>query len=81
VRSYEPVKVDRADGRTHSGILKKDTPEEVILTLSATEEIRIPRTEIENITPGKVSVMPSGLDQQLSQQDLADLLAFLKASK
>jgi len=25
--------------------------------------------------------MPSGLDQQLSKQDLADLIAFLKASK
>jgi len=25
--------------------------------------------------------MPSGLDQQLTPQDLADLVAFLKASK
>jgi len=25
--------------------------------------------------------MPSGLDQQLSPQDLADLIAFLKAAK
>jgi hypothetical protein len=31
--------------------------------------------------PGMVSVMPAGLEQQLTQQELADLLAFLKATK
>ena len=31
--------------------------------------------------PGTVSVMPSGLDQQLTPQELADLLAFLRACK
>jgi hypothetical protein len=31
--------------------------------------------------PGTVSIMPSGLDEQLSRQELADLLAFLKATK
>jgi hypothetical protein len=36
---------------------------------------------IEEIRPGNVSVMPSGLDQQLSDQDLADLLSFLKGAK
>jgi len=28
-----------------------------------------------------VSVMPSGLDEQLTRQELADLLAFLKATR
>ena len=30
---------------------------------------------------GTVSVMPSGLDQQLSPEELADLVAFLKACR
>ncbi len=81
VRSYEPVVVITTDGRTFSGILKKDAPDEVILTLSATEEIRLPRAEIEEVQPGNVSVMPSGLDQQLTEQELVDLVTFLKASK
>ena len=35
----------------------------------------------EEIRPGSVSVMPAGLDQQLTIQEIADLLAFLKACK
>ena len=31
--------------------------------------------------PGTVSLMPEGFDQQLSPQELADLLAFLKACR
>jgi putative heme-binding domain-containing protein len=81
VRSYEPVKVERADGRVHTGNLKRESPTEIVLVVSATEELTIPRSDIENITPSTVSVMPSGLDQQLSKQDLADLIAFLKASR
>jgi len=81
VRSYEPVKLVTTDGRTLTGILKKDAPDEVILSVNATEEVRVLRADIESLVPGTVSVMPSGLDQQLSKQDLADLIAFLKASK
>jgi hypothetical protein len=31
--------------------------------------------------PGTVSIMPAGLDQQLTRQELADLLAFLRSRK
>ena len=81
VRSYESVKVTTLDGRVFQGVLKKDAPDEVVLALNATDEVRVARADIEGVTPGTVSVMPSGLDQQLSRQELADLIAFLKASK
>lgn len=81
VRSYEPVHVTTHDGRVFNGILKKDAPDEVILAVSATEEVRLARADIDEFKPGAVSVMPSGLDQQLTKQELADLVAFLKASK
>jgi putative membrane-bound dehydrogenase-like protein len=81
VRGYEPVLVATKDGKTHNGLIKKDTPDEILLTLAADKEERIARSEIEVIEPSKVSVMPAGLDQQLSVQDLADLVAFLKACK
>ena len=81
VRSYEPVHVTTHDGRVFNGILKKDAPDEVILAVSATEDVRLARGDIDEVKPGAVSVMPSGLDQQLTKQELADLVAFLKASK
>lgn len=81
VRSYEPLTVATRDGRVLNGIVRRDTAEELVLATSATDEVRIPRDEVEEARPGTVSVMPAGLDQQLSTQELADLVAFLKASK
>lgn len=60
VRSYEPVKVETKDGKSFNGLLKGDRPDEVVLTVSATEEVRIARKEIDEMKPGVVSVMPAG---------------------
>ena len=81
VRSYEPLMVITKSGERQSGVVREDAPDEVVLATSATEEVRIPRSEIAEMRPGTVSVMPSGLDEQLTRQELADLLAFLKATR
>jgi putative heme-binding domain-containing protein len=81
VRSYEPMRVLTTDDRTFNGIIKKDAPDEIIIVVAADKEERIARADIASITPSSVSLMPGGLDQQLSQQELADLIAFLKACK
>jgi putative heme-binding domain-containing protein len=81
VRSYEPVIVATREGKTFSGNVRSEGPNGVVLTTGPRQEIRVHRDEIEEIRPGNVSVMPSGLDQQLSDQDLADLLSFLKGAK
>ena len=81
VRSYEPVTVATKAGKVVNGLLKQETSDEVVLTVNATEHTHIKRDEIEEMRPGTVSVMPAGLDQQLTLAELADLLAFLKARK
>ncbi len=81
VRSYEPTVVTTKDGKIHNGIVRKDAPDEVVLATGANQEVRIPREEIEEIQPSKISVMPAGLDQQLTPRELADLVAFLKSCK
>jgi putative heme-binding domain-containing protein len=80
-RSYEPMVVTTRSGDEHSGVVRRDAPEEVVLQTSATDEVRIARGEIAAMRPGTVSVMPSGLEQQLSRQELADLIAFLQSRK
>jgi putative membrane-bound dehydrogenase-like protein len=77
VRSYEPVALRTLDGQVHSGIIKSEASTEIVLTVAADKEVRIAREEIDELQPGKVSVMPAGLDKQLSLQDLADLVEFL----
>ena len=48
---------------------------------AADKEIRLARSDVEELLPGKVSVMPAGLDKQLSLQELADLVEFLRNCK
>jgi putative membrane-bound dehydrogenase-like protein len=81
VRSYEPVLVTTKRGQSYNGLIRQETAEEVVLTINATEEVRIRRASIESIQPSKVSIMPAGLDKVLTKQELADLVAFLRACK
>jgi putative heme-binding domain-containing protein len=81
VRSYEPVIVQTKSGEDHSGILRKDAPDEIVLATSADTEVRIARSDLREVRPGTVSIMPQGLDEQLSTQELADLIAFLRATR
>lgn len=81
VRSFEPVVVVTKGGKTYNGLVKVDSADEVVLATGPKEVARIARDDIEEMHPSTVSVMPSGLDQQLTPQDLADLVAFLKAAK
>jgi len=81
VRSYEPVSVALKDGRVVSGLLKKDGPDEIIVAVAADRDERLARDQVDEVAPGTVSVMPAGLDRQLSTGELADLIAFLKACR
>ena len=79
MRGYEPFNVKTHAGVEHSGILKKDTAEEVVLATGPESEQRIARGDIAEIQTGAVSPMPPGMDVILTQPELADLVAFLKS--
>jgi putative heme-binding domain-containing protein len=81
VRSFEPWVVLTKSGEQFDGVLRNESPEEILLVTGPNAEVRIPRHDILEIRPGTVSVMPGGLAEQLDQQELADLLAFLGATK
>jgi len=80
-RGYEPVVIKTRSGEMHSGVLRNnDLPDEILLATER-DETRIPRRDVVDMQPGTVSLMPQGLADQLSRQELADLLAFLKATR
>jgi len=81
VRSYEPMIVATKSGEEYSGVLKKDSAEEVVLATGPNVEQRIARNDVTDLRPGTLSTMPSGLAEQLTKEELADLLAFLKATR
>jgi putative heme-binding domain-containing protein len=71
--------LETRDGKTHTGILGRETADAVVLITAERAEIRIPRDAIETLVPSRVSIMPQGLEAQLSRQELGDLLAFLQS--
>jgi putative membrane-bound dehydrogenase-like protein len=81
VRSYEPFVVTTKSGKQHNGLLRKDAADEIVVATGADQEVHIPRADVDEVQPSTVSLMPAGLDQQISPRELADLIAFLKACK
>ena len=81
VRSFEPVIVSTKDGEEYSGILRRDSADELVLATGPGAEVHVARADLAEMRPGKLSVMPQGLDEQLTRQELADLVAFLKATR
>jgi putative heme-binding domain-containing protein len=81
VQGYEPFTVTTRDGVQHFGLLRKNSPDEVLLATGPGTEERLSRADVTEMRPGSVSLMPQGYDQLLTPQDLADLIAFLDPKK
>ena len=81
VRSYEPMVATTRTGDQFTGILRKDSPEEIVLATGPETEQRLARADLRDLQPGTVSLMPQGFEQALSRQELADLISFLRAAK
>ncbi len=79
VRSYEPILIVTHSGKTHNGLIRRESADEVVLTTGAHQEVRISRSDIEEIRPSTVSVMPAGLETQLTREQIIDLVTFLKS--
>ena len=81
VRDYESLNVVTGDGKAHVGLLASETADKLKLQLSTGEFVAIERDDIEQISPSSVSIMPNGLDEALTDQQLADVIAFLRGLK
>lgn len=78
VRGYEPVTVVLTSGLTESGIIRSEDRDTIVLAIDAEKVRNIPRSDIEEIQPASVSLMPKGMDKVLTPQDLSDLITFLQ---
>lgn len=65
------------DGRIFAGIIKADTSTSITLLQPGGLAGTILKTDVKQITPCKVSLMPSDLEKSISTQEMADLIAFL----
>jgi putative heme-binding domain-containing protein len=73
---YATAHVITTDGRALSGVVVRESPRELVLRDPTRDEIVVPVRDIEERQNGG-SLMPGGLDQTLTDAELADLVRFL----
>jgi putative membrane-bound dehydrogenase-like protein len=77
--AYRSVVVALANGRTVTGLPVEDTPARLVLKTAEGERVVIDPSSIEERSTSDVSLMPEGLAQTMTDQELVDLLDFLAA--
>ena len=78
VRDYELCKILTVDGRVLNGIVINDSAATLSLQKSNGEVVQLHRSDIESIRPSAVSMMPSGLDELISDSELVDIVKYLQ---
>jgi putative membrane-bound dehydrogenase-like protein len=75
---YANFSVALADGRVLSGLIASETASALTLRRQEGKEDIVLRRDIEEISALGQSVMPEGLEKDLTHRDMADLIAFLE---
>jgi putative membrane-bound dehydrogenase-like protein len=73
---YRAVNIETRDARNLTGIIRQQDDKSVTL-VTANETVTLPRAEIKTMQQGDLSMMPEGLLQPLSDEEVRDLLYYL----
>ncbi len=79
--SFRSLVVALADGRVITGLPVEDTPDRLVLKTAEGQRITSEPGSIEDRRTSDVSLMPEGLAQTMTDQELVDLLAYLTTLK
>lgn len=77
--AYQAIAVETKDGRSLSGWLLGETDNSLTLRTAFGTEEPILRANIVAINNSGLSLMPDGLEQTMTKNDLANLIAYLKS--
>lgn len=80
-RGFESHALLLDDGRTLTGLIVRETADALVLRAADQSETRIARSSIEEMKPSPLSIMPAGLENTMSRQQLADLISYLQTLK
>lgn len=78
-QGYQPFTVITTDGRDLQGIIPRETADGILLRDAAGAETPIRKDQIREMKPATISLMPTGLEQGITPQSFADLLAYLQS--
>ena len=78
---YETWVVRTKDGDIFSGIKSEDTPEHVTIKDTDGKYHDVDRDKIDRLVKQNISLMPEGLNETMTRQDLLDLVEYLTTLK
>jgi putative membrane-bound dehydrogenase-like protein len=76
---YKAWNLETTDDRSISGILRQQDEKSVTL-VTANETIVVPRAEVKSLKESQLSMMPEGLLMPLNDQEVRDLLYYLRSA-
>ncbi len=79
--SFRSLVVALADGRVVTGLPVEETAERLVLKTAEGQRVMVPISSIEERRTSDMSLMPEGLAQTMTDQELVDLLAYLTTLK
>ncbi len=74
---FETAEVRLSGNAVALGIVRSDTAQELVLALPGGALQKFPRSEVQRVTKLATSMMPSGLNQALTREDLVDMVEYL----
>lgn len=78
--AYRTAMVQLRDGRVLAGVLSAQN-DKVVTVVTTNESVTVPRADVAKLTQADVSMMPEGLLEPLSDQEVRDLVAYLRGSR
>jgi putative heme-binding domain-containing protein len=78
---YQSYTALTADGRTHAGMLAGETSTSVTMLEQQGKRTTLLRADLESFVNSGKSLMPEGLERDLTPQDAGDLVAYLLAQR
>ena len=77
---YKAATVATVDGKVYNGMPVVSDGPALVLLLSDGTKVTIPKSDVDGRKESNVSVMPDGLINSLSYQEIADLLALFDSA-
>jgi len=77
VPDYRQFVIATSSGTIHTGMIVRDDADAIYLRTAELAEIRVARSDVEDMKESSLSIMPQGLEKTMSPQELSDLLEYL----
>ncbi|MGI9473361.1 MAG: PVC-type heme-binding CxxCH protein [Rubripirellula sp.] len=79
VRDYATYQVLTVNGRALTGMVVDESADHLVLQQASGDRVRLQSDDIEIMSPSSVSIMPAGLEGVLNEQELIDVVTYLRS--